>query len=257
MRRREFIAIFGGAAAAWPLAARAQQPMPVVGFLDSRSPDGLTDRVRHFRQGMKEAGYVEGENVAIEYRFAEGQFDRLPVLAAELVRRQVGVIVASGGPAVSFAAKAATTTIPTVFIVAEDPVRLGLVASLARPNLTGINFYSQELAAKRLELLHELVPAATRIAVLVNPNNARNTEVTLKDTETAARARRLQIHVFKASTSREIDEAFAALARERPDALFVGGDSFLDSRRLQLSLQAMRVSVPAAYSGVNMPRSAG
>ena len=177
MKRREFITLLGGAAVASPGAVgRSRATMPVIGFLDSRLPDGLTDRVRQFRQGVKEVGYVEGENVAIEYRWAEGQFDRLPVLAADLVRRQVAVIVASGGPAVSFATKAATTTIPTVFIVAEDPVRLGLVASLARPggNLTGINFYSQELAAKRLELLHELVPAATRVAVLVNPDNARN-----------------------------------------------------------------------------------
>jgi ABC-type uncharacterized transport system substrate-binding protein len=251
MRRREFITLLG-TAVAWPFAARAQQSaMPVIGFLDSRSPDGLTDRVRHFRQGIRELGYIEGENVAIEYRWAEGQFDRLPMLAAELVRRPVAVIVASGGPAVAFVAKAATTTIPSVFIVAEDPVRLGLVASLARPggNLTGINFYSQELAAKRLELLRELVPGAVRVAVLVNPNNARNTEITLKDVETAARAMGLQIQVYNASTNREIDAAFASLARERPDALFVGVDAFLDSRRLQLSLQAMRLAMPAAYSG--------
>ena len=249
MTRRDFIALLGGAAA-WPLAAGAQQPaMPVIGFLDSRSPEGLTNRVSQFRQGMKEIGYVESENVVIEYRWAENQLDRLPVLAAELVHRQVAVIVASGGPAVAFAAKAATTTIPTVFIVAEDPVRLGLVASLARPggNLTGINFYSQELAAKRLELLHELVPAATRVAVLVNPDSARGTEITLKDVEPAARAMKLQIQVFNASTSSEIDGAFATLARQRPDALFVGGDAFLDSRHVQLSLQAMRLAVPAAY----------
>jgi putative ABC transport system substrate-binding protein len=260
MNRREFITLLVGATAAGPLAARAQQAaIPVVGFLDSRSPDGLTDRVRHFRQGMKEIGYVEGENVAIEYRWAEGQFDRLPVLAAELVRRQVAVIVASGGPTVAFAAKAATTTIPTVFIVAQDPVRLGLVASLARPggSLTGINFYSQELAAKRLELLHELVPAASRVAVLVNPDNARNTEITLKDAETAARAKGLQIQVFNASTSHEIEGVFATLARERPDALFVGGDAFFDSRRLQLSLQAMRLAVPAAYSGREYAEAGG
>jgi putative tryptophan/tyrosine transport system substrate-binding protein len=259
VRRRQFITLLGGAAT-WPLAARAQQSaMPVIGFLDSRSPDGLTDRVRQFRQGMKEIGYVEGENVAIEYRWAEGQFDRLPVLAAELVRRQVAVIVASGGPTVVFAAKAATTTIPTVFIVAQDPVGLGLVASLARPggNLTGINFYSQELAAKRLELLHELVPAATRVAVLVNPDNARITEITLQDVVPAARAMGLQIQVFNASTSREIEGVFATLARERPDALFVGGDAFFDSRRLQLSLQAMRLPVPASYSGREYAEAGG
>jgi putative tryptophan/tyrosine transport system substrate-binding protein len=259
--RRAFITLLAVAAAGWPLAARAQQSgsMPVVGFLDSRSPEGLTDRVRQFRQGMKEIGYVESENVAIEYRWAESQIDRLPELAAELVHRQVAVIVACGGPAVAFAAKAATTTIPTVFIVAEDPVRLGLVASLARPggNLTGINFYSQELAAKRLGLLHELVPAATRVAVLVNPDNARGTEITLKDVEPAARAMGLQIQVFNASTSSEIDGAFATLARERPDALFVGGDAFLDSRHVQLSLQAVRLALPAAYSGREYAEAGG
>jgi putative tryptophan/tyrosine transport system substrate-binding protein len=251
MRRREFIALLGGAAAAWPLAARAQQAgMPVIGFLDSRSLDALTDRLRGFRQGLKDTGYVGGENVAIEYRWAENQFDRLPVLAAELVRRQVAVIVTSGGATAASAAKAATTTIPIVFTVVEDPVRLGLVASLARPggNLTGINFLSGELTAKRLELLRALVPAATRVAVLVNPANARNTETTLRDVEPAARAMGLQIQVLSASTSREIDTAFATIVRERPDALFVGGDAFFSARRVQLALLAGRHGVPAIYS---------
>jgi putative ABC transport system substrate-binding protein len=251
VRRREFIAALGGAAVAWPLAARAQQPaMPVIGFLDSRSPDALTERLRGFRQGLKDAGYVEGENVAIEYRWAENQFDRLPVLAAELVRRQVAVIVTSGGANAASAAKAATTTIPIVFTVVEDPVRLGLVASLARPggNLTGLNFLSGELTAKRLELLRALVPAATRVAVLVNPANAMNTETTLRDVEPAARAMGLQIQVLNASTSREIDTAFATIVRERPDAIFVGGDAFFSARRVQLALLAGRHVVPAIFS---------
>jgi putative tryptophan/tyrosine transport system substrate-binding protein len=186
MKRREFISFIGGAAA-WPLAARAQQAaMPVIGFLDRRAPDGLADRLRAFRQGLKDTGYVEGETVAIEYRWAENQIDRLPALAADLVRRRVSVIAAGGGVASVLAAKAETKTIPIIFIVAEDPVRLGLVASLARPggNLTGINFFSLELAAKRLELLRELVPTGTRVAVLVNPVNVTNTESTLRDLET-------------------------------------------------------------------------
>jgi putative ABC transport system substrate-binding protein len=248
VRRRQFISLLGGAAA-WPLAARAQQAaMPVVGLLDSRSPDALTDRLRGFRQGLKDTGYVEGENVAIEYRWAENQLDRLPALAAELVRRRVAVIATSGGPAVAFAAKAATTTIPIVFGVAEDPVRLGLVASLARPdgNLTGINFLVGELAAKRLELLRALVPAATRVAVLVNPAQT-NVESTLRDVESAARAMGLQIQVLNASTSREIDAAFVAIVRERPDALFVGNDAFFNARRVQLVLLAMLHRVPAIY----------
>jgi putative ABC transport system substrate-binding protein len=224
--------------------------MPVIGFIDSRSSDALTERLRGFRQGLKETGHVEGENVAIEYRWAENQLDRLPALAADLVRRQVAVIVASGGPAAAFAAKAATTTIPIVFSSADDPVRRGLVASIARPggNLTGINFFNNELAAKQLELLRELAPAATRVAVLVNPASAMNTESTLREVESAARAMRLQIQVINASTSREIDAAFATLVRDRPDALFVNGDPFLNARRVQLALLAARYGVPAIYS---------
>ena len=252
MRRREFITLLGGAAATWPIAARAQQPaMPLIGFLDRRSPDAMADRLRAFRQGLKDTGYVEGENVAIEYRWAENQLDRLPVLAAELARRPVSVIVASGGTPVALRVKAATTTIPIVFLAAEDPVRLGLVASLARPggNLTGINFFSAELVAKRLELLLELVPAGTRVAVLVNPANVTNAESTLRDVEPAARAMGQQIQVFNASTSREIDGAFTTLVRERPDALFVSGDAFFDSRRVQLVQLATHHHVPATYSG--------
>ena len=251
MRRRQFITLLGGAAA-WPIAAGAQQPtMPVVGFLDGRTPDGLTDRLRGFRRGLKDAGYVEGENVTVEYRWGENQADRLPALVAELVRRQVAVIVTSGGLAVSFAAKAATTIIPIVFLASEDPVRLGLVPSLARPggNLTGINFFNLELAAKQLDLLRELVPTASRVSVLVNPASTLNSAATLRDVDPAARVMGLQIQVLNASTSREIDAAFAAMLQERPDALFVGGDPFLNSRRLQLSLLAMRNWVPAAYSG--------
>jgi putative ABC transport system substrate-binding protein len=252
MRRREFITLLGGAVAAWPLAARGQQPtMPVIGFLNPTSPDGMRERLGGFRQGLKETGYVEGENVAIEYRWAENQFDRLPALAADLVRRRVAVIAATGSPAVALAAKAATATIPIVFSVAEDPVKLGLVASFARPggNLTGINFFTMELAAKRLELLRELVPAAVRVAVLVNPSQATSTETTLRDVEAAARAVvGLQIQIFNATTSQEIDAAFATLVREKPDALFVGGDTFFNSRRVQLTHLASRHAIPATYA---------
>jgi putative ABC transport system substrate-binding protein len=245
MKRRQFISL-AGAAAIWPLAARAQQPtMPMIGFLFSQSADPFADRLRAFRQGLKETGYVEGENLAIVYGWAEGQYDRLPALAGELVRRQVAVIVAAGEPS-TLAAKAATTTIPIVFAVAEDPVRRGLIASLARPggNLTGINFFNAELVAKRLELLRELVPGASRVAVLVNPSNIASGERTEKEVEAAARAMGLQIQVLNASTGREIDTAFAALVRERADALFVGPDGFFNGRRVQLATMAARHAVP-------------
>jgi putative ABC transport system substrate-binding protein len=248
-RRREFIMLLGGTAAAWPLAARAQQPaMPVIGFLNPSSADGWESRLRAFRQGLKDKGFVEGENVAVEYRWAENQFDRLPALAVELVRRQVAVIVTTGSPAAALAAKAATTTIPVVFGVPEDPVRSGLVASLARPggNATGINFFSIELVAKRLEILREMVPATTRIAVLINPADAA-AETMLKDVEAATRAMGLQIQLLNANTSHEIDAAFATFVRERPDALFVSGGPLLLSRRVQLALLAARYAVPASY----------
>src|SRR5258707_8117585 len=234
VKRREFITLLGGAAA-WPLAARAQQPaMPVIGFLDPRSPDGMTERVRAFRQGLKNTGIVEGENVAIEYRWAENQIDRLPALAANLVRRRVAVIAAPGGAASALAAKAATSTIPIVFTVNEDPVRLGLVASLARPggNATGINFLSGELVAKRLELLRELVPGAARVALLVHPTAPPGAGRTLLDVEPAARAIGLQIQVVNASTIPEIDAAFATFVRQPPHTLFVGSETLFVIRRV-------------------------
>jgi putative tryptophan/tyrosine transport system substrate-binding protein len=257
MKRREFITLLGGAAAMWPVPAGAQQPaMPVIGFLNPTSPDAFQDRLRGFRQGLKDTGYVEGENVAIEYRWADNQTDRLPALAAELVRRRVAVI--AGNTLSAFAAKAATTTIPIVFIVAEDPVRLGLVASLARPggNLTGINFLNVELTAKRLELLRELVPRAARVAVLVNPAGP-DAETTLKDVEPAARAVGLHIQVHNASTSREINAAFAAFVRERPDTLFVGGDPFFTSRRVQLVHLATLHKLPAIFSNRDYVEAGG
>jgi len=251
MTRRAFISLIGGAAIAWPLAARAQQrPMPAIGFLDPRSPDVIADRVRGFRQGLKDAGFVEGENVVIEYRWAEGQFDRLPALAAELVRRKVAVVAATN-TASAQAAKAATKTIPIVFAVPEDPVGLGLAASVARPggNATGVNFFSQEVVTKRLELLRELVPTAVRVAVLINPSAAATTETTLRQVAIAARVMGLKIQVFNASTSGEINAAFASFARERPDALYVGGDAFFQVRRAQLVNLASRHAIPATYGG--------
>ena len=249
MRRRDFITLLGGGAAAWPLAARAQQAaMPVIGLLNGQSPEGFVEPLRGFRQGLKEAGVIEGENVAIEYRWAENLTDRLPTLAAELVRRRVAVIAAFGSPSV-LAVRSATTTIPIVFNVGEDPVRLGLVASLARPggNLTGINFFATELAAKRLALLRELVPGATRIGVLVNPANVAVTEAILRDVEAARRTMGLQIQILNANTSGEIDAAFAELARERAEALLVGGGAFFTARRVQLAQRAARRAMPTIY----------
>jgi putative ABC transport system substrate-binding protein len=259
VKRREFITLLGGAATAWPLAAGAQQPgkLPVLGFLSSGSPDAFAHRLRAFRQGLKEAGYVEGDNVEIVYRWAEGQNDRLPMLAADLARRQVTVMTPFGSAA-TIAAKSATTTIPIVFAVDDDPVRLGLVAGLARPNgnLTGLNFFATELAEKRLELLRELVPTAARVAVLVNPTYP-NAEPTVRDVTTAAHARGLQIEVHNASTSQEINAVFASLARDRPGALFVAGDPLFVSRRIQMILLATRLAIPASYSGREFPDAGG
>jgi ABC-type uncharacterized transport system substrate-binding protein len=233
--------------------------MPVIGFLNTQSPDGFTDRLRGFRQGLKEVGYVEGETVAIEYRWAENQLNRLPELAVDLVRRQVAVIVSGGGNLPALAAKAATTTIPIVFVVAEDPVRLGLVASLARPggNLTGINFFSGELGAKQFGLLRELVPGAVRIGVLVNPANPRPAEMLVPEVEAAARTMGLQIQIFNASTGREINAAFAAIARERSDAIFIVGDPYFTVRRVQLANLAARHGIPASYVARDFPEAGG
>src|SRR5215831_18491790 len=258
IERRKFLAALGGAAAAWPLAARAQQlAMQVIGFLSNASPETFADRLRGFRQGLKETGFAEGENVAIVYRWAENQIERLPELAAELVRRQITVIAAPQA-ASALAVKALTTTIPTVFIAPEDPVKLGLVASLARPggNLTGFNLFSGELSAKRLELLRAMVPGAARFAVLVNPTNPA-LETTVRDVEAAARAMGLQIQVFNASTSGEINAAFASFARERPDAVFVQLDVFLNSRRAQLVNLASRHALPAIYANRDVVEMGG
>ena len=252
MKRREFITLLGGAAAAWPLAARAQQTaLPAVGFLDVRSPEAMGGRLRGFRQGLGETGYVEGDNVTIIYRWAENKIDRVPELMADLIRRQAAVILAGGNIAAVFAAKAATATVPILFIVPEDPVRLGLVTSLARPggNLTGINFFNTELVGKQLELLHELLPRANRVAIFVNPASVTNTESMERDAPPAARAMGLQIQFLRASTSREIDTAFATFARELPDALFVHTDGFFNSRRVQFVHQASHHRLPAIYTG--------
>jgi putative tryptophan/tyrosine transport system substrate-binding protein len=251
MQRRDFITLLGGAAVAWPTRARGQQPtLPVVGFIRDGSADASARFAAAFRKGLNETGYVEGQNVTVEYHWLEGQYDRLPALVADLIRRQVAVI-ATPGNVPSLAAKAATTTIPVVFGVGGDPVELGLVASLARPggNVTGINFFVNEVAAKRLLLLHDLVPKAVRIAVLLNPANAWVTETTLRDVREAAPTIGLQIQMtLNASTTGEIDEAFATLARERPDALFVAGDAFFISQRAQLAALTARHQIPAAYS---------
>jgi putative ABC transport system substrate-binding protein len=255
MRRREFIAGLGGVAA-WPLTARGQQATPVIGFLDPTSPDSNADRLRAFSQGLKDTGFVEGENVEILYRWAENQNDRLPSLAADLVHRHVAVIATPAGAA--FAAKAATTIIPIVFIAGEDPVKLGLVDSMARPggNLTGINILNEELVAKRLELLRELVPGATHVAMLVDPTFIA-AETTVRDLEAAARAMGLQIQVLNASTSHEIEAAFATVVRERLDALIVGGGPFFNTRRVQLAILAARHVVPMTSSARAIAEAGG
>ena len=249
LKRRQFITLLGGAAA-WPLAARGQQPaMPVVGFINSWSADGSAHYVAAFRKGLSETGYVEGKNVTVEYHWLEGQYDHLPALLADLVRRQVAVIATPGNTPGSVVAKATTATIPIVFGVGADPVKLGLVASLARPggNATGTNFFSSEVNAKRLRLLHDLVPKAVRVAVLVNSADAVLTEIALRAVQDAAPSIGLQIQILNASTIGEIDAAFATIARERPDALFVAPDALFTLRRGQLAILTARERIPAAY----------
>jgi putative ABC transport system substrate-binding protein len=248
MRRRKFITLIGGAAATWPIAVRAQQAMPVIGFLGSESPELWASRLRAFRQGLGETGFVEGRNVAVEYRWAEGQYNRFPALAAELVHRQVSTIVAAIGAPAALAAKAASATIPIVFFVGVDPVESGLVASLSHPggNLTGVTNLNQELGPKRLELLHQAVPTASVMALLANPTNlplgadSRNVQM-------AARALGLQLHVLNASNEHEFDSVFATLLKLRADALVIGADAFFTSRSGQLAALTVRHAVPAIY----------
>ena len=251
MRRRDFIASVAGAAAISPVLARAQQSaIPVVGFVHIGAADVSAESVSAFHEGLAETGYADGRNVRVEYHWLEGKYDSLAALMTELVRRRVAVIL-SPSNTVALAARAATTTIPIVFGVGDDPVKLGLVASLARPggNATGINFFVQEVVAKRLALLHALVPKAVRISVLLNPANATSSEATLRNVEDAARAIGLQIQVLNASTTVEIDAAFAALERAHPNALFVAPDAFLFSRRGQFARLTARDGIPAIYSG--------
>ena len=247
MKRREFISLLGGASV-WPLAARAQQ-VPVIGFLGGESPDLWASYVRAFQQGLRETGYVEGHNVAIEYRWAEGQNDRLPALATELVRRQVTVIAAPGSTPAALAARSATTTIPIVFAIAADPVGLGLVASLARPggNFTGVVTLNVEIAPKRLELLHELFPAATSFALLVNPTNPGLAEPVSRDVQAAARVLGVTLHVLHASSEPEVDAAFATAAQLRTVGLVIGPDPFFNGRIEQLAALTVRHALPAVY----------
>jgi putative ABC transport system substrate-binding protein len=254
VKRRDFITLLGGAAAAWPLAASAQQPTPIVAFVSLGSPAASAPRVAAFQKGLSETGHVESQNVTVEYYWLDGRFDRLPSLMANLVRRRVAVIATPGQTAAAQAAKAATTTIPIVFGVGEDPVKLGLVSSLARPggNVTGINYFVQEVLAKRLGLLHELVPNAVRINVLVNPANAPVAEVILRDVPEAARGLGVQIRVLNASTSREIEAAFATIERDQADALFIAPDGFFTGRTSQFVTLASRDRIPTSCGNREM-----
>jgi putative tryptophan/tyrosine transport system substrate-binding protein len=258
--RRNFQIAFGSAAVAWSLAARAQQSaLPVVGFISAGSPDASARFVTAFRKGLNEAGYLEGQNVTVEYHWLEGFYDRLPMLLADLVHRQVAVIATPGSATAALAAKAVTATIPIVFSVGEDPVHLGLVTSLSRPggNTTGINFFTAEVAAKRLRLLHDMLPKALHVAVLINPANASTAESTLREVQEAAPTIGLQIRILNASTIGEIDAIFAGLARERPDALFVAPDAFFTSRAVQFATLTARDRIPSTYSNRDFVAAGG
>jgi putative tryptophan/tyrosine transport system substrate-binding protein len=258
--RRQFTSVLGGAAVEWPLPVRSQQTtMPVVGFITGGSDGPLGRTTAAFRKGLNEIGYVDNQNVTLEYHWLEGRYDNVPALVADLVRRQVTVIATPATPVAALAAKAATSTIPIVFSAAQDPVQLGLVASLARPggNVTGINYFSSELVAKRLRLFHDMVPKAIRIAVLVNPANALTAEPTLREVQEAAHTIGLQIQIFNAKTVDEIDATFATLANERPDALFVGGDAFFFSRRGQIATLALREKIPAVFASSDAVAAGG
>ena len=260
MRRREFVALLGGAAVGLPLAARAQQSaVPVVAFINGGSADASARFVIAFRKGLNETGFVEGQNVAVQYHWLEGKYDQLPALVADLVRRQMAVIATPGSVPAALAAKAATATIPIVFSAAEDPVQIGLVASLARPggNATGINYFAREVVAKRLRLLHDLLPKAVRVAVLLNPKNAGSAEATLRGVQEAAPALRLQIQILNATTVAEINAAFASFARERPDALFLAGDGFFTDRRVQFATLTARDKILATGATSDFVKAGG
>ena len=260
MKRRQFITLLGGAVAAWPLAARAQQQaMPVIGFINAGTADGAARNATAFRKGLGETGWIEGRNATVEYHWLEGQYDRVPALLADLIRRRVAVIATPGITSAALAAKAATASVPIVFGVGDDPVKLGLVASFAQPggNATGVNFFVQEVISKRLGLLHELMPKAARIAVLINPGNGQIGEITLKEVREAARTFGLEIKVVNAGSNGEIDAAFAALARERAEALFVQGDGFFTSRRVQIATLAARDRIAVSASTREMAEAGG
>ena len=260
MRRRDFIKVVAGSAITWPLAARGQQTTtPVIGFINGGSADASRGFVAAFNKGLNENGFVDGQNVTVEYHWLEGRYDHLPALVADLVDRQVALITTPGSAPAALAAKAATATIPIVFSVAQDPVALGLVASIGRPggNAIGINYFAGEVVAKRLRLLHDLLPKATRVAVLINPANKGSAETTLREVQQAAPAIGLQIRFLNATTIGEISSGFASFASERPDALVVAGDGFFTDRRVQFAILAARDRIPTTGATIDFVRAGG